>query len=215
MSKDDLWGSSVDKGEGHPTGEREPRLRVVDRRWWAQADESTRDVQAPSVKPSYVEDLERRLAEKDEQLQDHIVRYREAAREFDESRARLRREVWRDIERGRRAFIAELLEILDNLDRAIDASRQDASDGADALLQGIELVRQLFLAKLDGISVKKLEPVGQTFDPAHHEAISTVSTNDPAQDHVVVGVAKAGYMIGDEILRPALVAVARYEPGTN
>ena len=214
MTKDHPAGNSTGEGEGRRADERqgESRVRVVDRRWWVQGGESAADDQVPSLKPSYVEELEQQLAEKDRQLQDHVVRYREAAREFDESRIRVRREVARDVERARRAFIGELLEVLDNLDRAIEAGRKDTSGHADALVQGIELVRQLFLTKLEGIAVRKLAPDGQAFDPERHEAITTVSTTDPTQDNIVVGVAKVGYTIGDEILRPALVAVARYVP---
>src|SRR3990172_2937053 len=105
-------------------------IRVIDRRWWAQS-EGKSAAEAPSLKPSYVEELERQLAEKDQQLQATIARYRSASAEFEEARARLRKEVAKDVERGRRSMIVELLEVVDNLDRALDAAR-DAGPG-DAL----------------------------------------------------------------------------------
>lgn len=183
------------------------KLNVIDRRWWAQGEDAAAGAEVPSLKPSYVQDLERQIAEKDRQLQDTIARYREAAREFDEARVRQRREVAKEVERGRRVFLAELLEVVDNLERATDVGRRGGA--GDALLQGIELVQQQFLAKLEGCGVRRIDAVGQPFDPERHEAISTVPTDDPAQDHVVVGVTRAGYLVGDEVLRPAHVAVAQ------
>jgi len=184
----------------------QPSVRVVDRRWWARSGDEG-DAEAPSLKPTYVEELERRLAEKDEQLQATIAKYRAAATEFDDARARLRKEVSKDVERGRRAMLGELLEVVDNLDRAIDAARAAGTGGA--LLQGVELVHQQFLATLASFGVTRVDALGRPFDPATHEAVTTVPVTDPAQDHAVVGVVKHGYAVGDEVLRPALVAVGQ------
>lgn len=195
------------------THEPEPSVKVVDRRWWAQpssvegaADAGTAS-RASSLKPTYVEELEQKLAEKDAQLQDVLAKYREAAREFEDARARMRKEVAKDAERARRGFVAEFLEVIDNLELALDAGRR--ADPDDPLLKGVELVRQQFLAKLEGIGVRRLEPLGQPFDPTRHEAVSVVPATDASQDHQVCGVVRAGYLIGDEVLRPALVAVGR------
>jgi molecular chaperone GrpE len=185
-------------------------VKVVDRRWWANQDQAAGDAtraDTTSLKPTYVEELERQVAEKDRQLQELIAKHREAASEFESSRARLRREIARDSERGRREIIADLLEVLDNLDRALDATRSGAS--ADALLQGVDLVRRQFLAKLEGMGVRRIEAEGQPFDPALHEAVTVVPAADPDQDGQIVGVVRQGYRIKDDVLRPAAVAVAK------
>lgn len=187
----------------------EVKVRVIDRRWWANPDAETTG-EAPSAKPSYVEGLERQLAEKDRQLQDTIARYRDAAREFDEARVRQRREVSKEVERGRRVFLTELLDVVDNLERAIDAGRRaQGGPAAEALVEGVTLVQQQFLVKLEGFGVRPIQAVGARFDPTCHEAIATVPTHDPAQDQVVVGVLRTGYLVGDEVLRPAHVAVGQ------
>jgi len=192
--------------------EQEIPVKVVDRRWWVnqeQANASTATA-TPSLKPTYVEELEQKLAEKDTQLQDAIARYRGASTEFEESRLRLRREIGKDIERARREVLAELLDVVDNLDRAIEAAKSSsAPDRIDTLLQGVEMVRQQFLAKLEGFGVKRIESEGQPFDPSLHEAISAVPASTPAQDGTIVGVIRHGYRIGDDVLRPASVAVAK------
>ena len=185
-------------------------VKVIDRRWWANQDQgaaSTERASSGSQKPTYVEELERQLAEKDRQVQEYIGKYRQAATEFEEARLRLRREIAKDIERGRREIIADLLEVLDNLDRAIEAPTTGASP--EALLQGVELVRRQFLAKLEGLGVRRIDAEGQDFDPAIHEAISVVPVTDPAEDGKVIGVVRRGYRINDDVLRPTAVAVAK------
>lgn len=188
--------------------EHEIPVKVVDRRWWARGEDG--DAATParsSSKPSYVEGLEQQLAEKDRQLQDAIAKYRQAAAEFDDSRLRLRREISKDIERGRREILADLLDVVDNLDRAIESARQGAS--TDAVLQGVEMVRRQFLTKLEGLGVTRIESAGEPFDPTLHEAITTVPAQSADQDGRVVGIVRHGYRIGEEVLRHASVAVAK------
>ena len=96
-------------------------LKVTDRRWWAKEQSDTGDVaDEPKLKPSYVEELEQKVAAKDEEIQRLIAQYRSASSEFDDARARLRKELSKDVERGRRSLIVSFLEVLDNLDRALD-----------------------------------------------------------------------------------------------
>ena len=180
-------------------------VKVVDRRWWARGDDAAPPER--SSKPTFVEELEQQLAEKDRIAQEYIAKYRQAANEFEESRLRLRREISKDIERGRREILADLLDVVDNLDRAIEAARLTPSP--EALLQGVEMVRRQFLSKLEGLGVKRIEVEGAEFDPLKHEAISTVPAASSEDDGRVVGVVRHGYTIGDDVLRPASVAVAK------
>src|SRR5512137_1090587 len=175
--------------------EQQNDIQVVDRRWWARGDSPSAAAEQPFEKPTY-----------DEELRATLARYREANAEFEQARARLRRDVAKEVERGTRAVLADLLEVVDNLDRAIESARTAA--GGSPLLQGVEMVRAQFLAKLDGHGVRRFESAGQRFDPSRHEAATTVPVADPAQDGVIVGVIRQGYTIRDEVLRPAVVAVA-------
>src|SRR6476659_3754327 len=103
-------------------------LKVTDKRWWVKSegarDEST-PAEEPKLKPTYIEELEARLAAKDQELQQILAKYRSASDEFDQARARLRKEVSKDVERGRRSMIVSFLEVLDNLDRALTAAASD------------------------------------------------------------------------------------------
>jgi molecular chaperone GrpE len=186
----------------------DPEVKVVDRRWWAREAEAGGSTDTgSSLKPTYVEELEQQLAEKDRQLQSTIAKYREASGEFEQSRARIRKDVMKDLERARRSILADLLEVVDNLDRAIDAAKEASTN--DALLQGVEMVRTQFLAKLAAHGVRRVDASGEPFDPARHEAIVTMATDNPAEDGTVGAVIAPGYLIGDEVLRPATVAVRK------
>jgi molecular chaperone GrpE len=182
-------------------------VKVVDRRWWARQDDGSAPEPSGGSKPTYVEDLERQLAEKDRIAQEYIAKYRQAAAEFEDSRLRLKREISKDVERARREILADLLDVVDNLDRALDAARQSPSP--DALLQGVEMVQRQFLGKLEALGVKRIDVAGAAFDPAVHEAVSTVPAQSPEHEGRVVGVIRHGYTIGADVLRPASVAVAR------
>jgi len=190
-------------------------VKVVDRRWWANPEGTTATGEtgsSASRKPTYVEELEQRLAEKDKLAQEYIVKYRQAAAEFDEARLRLRREISKDIERTRREVISEMLEVLDNLDRAIDSAQR--SEAPKAFLEGVEMVQRQFLGKLDALGVTRIAADAQPFDPAVHEAVTTVPASSPEQDGLIVGVIRHGYRIGDDVLRPASVAVGKLESVT-
>ena len=190
--------------------EQESPVKVVDRRRWKADGETNAEAAAPaSLKPSYVEELETKLASAEKQAQEYLGKYRQASQEFEDARARMRKELAKDAERSRREVLVSLLEVVDNLDRAIDAARGTGKEPTDPLLQGVEMVRQQFLSKLDGFGVRRIESLGQAFDPLLHEAVTTVSTEDPSADGRIVGVIAPGYRIGDEVLRPALVAVAQ------
>lgn len=186
-------------------------VKVVDRRWWARAvaeDAPAPDTDVPSVfeKPSYVQELEQQLEAKNEQLQEYVTAVHEMQREFEAMRARVRKDASRDAELNRRAVFADLLEVIDNLDRALAAAR--AGGSADQLVQGVELVRQQFLHKLAGYGISRIEPLGEPFDPEIHEAVTTVPVTAEYAEGIVAGVAAPGYLIGDDVLRPAAVAVA-------
>jgi molecular chaperone GrpE (heat shock protein) len=188
--------------------EHEIPVKVVDRRWWAnKAETGSDDGAAKLAKPTYVEELEQQVADKDRLVQEYIAKYRQASSDFEEARIRLRKEIGKDVERARRDVLSEILEVVDNLDRAIDASAQASS--VESVLQGLDLVRRQFLAKLEGLGVTRIDTAAQPFDPALHEAITTVPADSPEQDGLVVGIVRHGYRIQNDVLRPAAVAVAK------
>ncbi len=183
-------------------------VRVVDKRWWAQDDDNNSD-EPRSTKPSFVRDLEGKLATSEEQRRSLGAKYKEAAAELENDRVRLKREIAKDVDREKRRVLATFLEIIDNLDRALEAGQESSSDGA--LLQGVEMIQQQFLDTLQKHQVSRIDATGDTFDPTKHDAISMVPVSTAAQDNIVIDVVKPGYRVGDEVLRPANVTVGKYE----
>lgn len=105
-------------------------------------------------------------------------------------------------------FARELLVIVDNLQRTIDAIESQATADNAALLEGIRATRRLFMQTLERFGVHEIAALGQRFDPNLHEAIMDV--DDPSQPPgTVVRVVEHGYMIHDRLLRPARVFVTK------
>ena len=100
----------------------------------------------------------------------------------------------------------DLLPTLDDLERALEHS-STAPGGDGGLVAGVEMVRKGLLAALEKHGVVRISALGQTFDPSRHEAVGMVEAGD-ATANTVVAEHRAGYMIGDRLLRPAIVIVA-------
>ncbi len=132
--------------------------------------------------------------------------------EMENLRKRTTREVADARTYGISGFARDILDIADNLQRALDAVPAEAKASADpglkALIEGVELTERSLLNTLEKNGVKKFDPSGEKFDPNFQQAMYEVpDATVPAG--TVVQVVQAGYMIGDRVLRPALVAVSK------
>jgi molecular chaperone GrpE len=109
-------------------------------------------------------------------------------------------------------FARDILDIADNLQRALDAvpaeTKAAADPGLKALIEGVELTERSLLNTLEKNGVKKFDPSGEKFDPNFQQAMFEVP-DASVPSGTVVQVVQAGYMIGDRVLRPALVGVSK------
>jgi molecular chaperone GrpE len=139
-------------------------------------------------------------------------RFLRLAADFDNYRKRVAQESERRAEAQKKAFILELLPIIDNLERAL-GSGQSAS--REQLLQGVEMTLQQLYRLLHAHGVEPEDSVGQPFDPRYHEAIA--SRYDPTKpDHVILEIFQRGYRYRGESFRPAKVVLndlSKAEPG--
>lgn len=120
-------------------------------------------------------------------------------------RARIEREKERVLATERGKIAVALLEIGDELDRAL------SSDGAESPLgKGVRMIREGLLRRLQGMGIERLSLVGRPFDPNLAEAVDLVPVAEPEKSDLVVSEDVPGYKLGDKILRPARVRVARY-----
>jgi molecular chaperone GrpE len=132
--------------------------------------------------------------------------------EMENLRKRTTREIADARAYGITAFARDVLDIADNLQRALDAvpaeAKANADPGLKALIEGVELTERSLLNTLEKNGVKKSDPTGERFDPNFQQAMYEVP--DPSVPAgTVVQVIQAGYKIGDRILRPALVGVSK------
>jgi molecular chaperone GrpE len=140
---------------------------------------------------------------------DQLARaYQDVNRDREEFKQRLTRERDRmmDVERGNVA--TTLLEAIDELDRCLAASAQDTSP----LAQGVRMIRDALLVKVQGTGIERIQVVGQPFDPNVAEAADMEITTSPDEDQKVVAEVRAGYRLKERVIRPARVKVARYIP---
>jgi molecular chaperone GrpE len=201
------------KEQAQPESEGSPELRVTDRRRVylddEQAEQSS-ETEQPSLKPSYVEELEVRTRAAEKQVQEVQSRFdqlrQQLQRETDETRQRLNRAADERAAADKARFIASLLPVVDDLYRAIQAAEEGAD--RDALIEGVRRIAGSFENSLTSAGVESVPSTGETFDPELHEAVDTAEVESD-QDGKVLEEYSRGFRLGDRLLRAARVRVGR------
>lgn len=142
-------------------------------------------------------------AEKAE-MKDRMLR---VAAEFDNWKKRARKDQSDGEARAKEAVLRDFLEIVDNLERATASFGEGKESDAKSVRDGVELVLRQARSKFERYQVKSVDSVGQPFDPRLHEAISQAPSADAKPGSIIHELQK-GYVIGDKLLRPAMVVVA-------
>jgi molecular chaperone GrpE len=141
-------------------------------------------------------------------LRDQLLR---TAADFDNFRKRARRSEDEALRRGREQMLKDLLPVFDNLERAVQHA--EGSPEAKAVASGLRMVLKQFVDTLDKAGIKRIAAVGQAFDPTHHEAIQHLeSAEHPAG--VVMAEVQPGYLMGDNLIRAAMVVVSKGPPAS-
>jgi molecular chaperone GrpE len=157
----------------------------------------------PAVTAEELEALKRQLDEAQAQAAEYKDGWQRAVAEFSNYRKRLDRENETAYQNAVAAIAKRYLPVLDDLERALATRPADL-----AWAEGIELICRKLKAILDAEGIQRIEAEGQIFDPNFHEAIS----QEPSPDHAsgqVIEVIRNGYMLGDRVIRPAMVRVAQ------
>jgi molecular chaperone GrpE len=157
---------------------------------------------APRAEPTEgvasVEELRREIEEK----QDRLLR---ALAETENVRRRAQRERDDYVRYANESLLRDLIPVLDNLDRALEAARSGGD--AKGVVAGVELIHRELLKVLERAGVTRFSALGQPFDPTRHEAIASVVTADAAPG-TVLRETLPGYLLHNRLLRAALVSVA-------
>ena len=154
-----------------------------------------------------IEDLNALLAKKQTELDRANARADQAHAEIEAAGRRLESAAAKELEQRTRKLLESFLPVVDDLDRAIAAAKTHI-ESAD-VVAGLDLVRRSLLTRLGQFGVAHLPALGEKFDPQRHDALALVPVTDSAQDGRVLDVMREGYLIGEDTLRPAGVAVGK------
>ncbi len=151
--------------------------------------------------------LSDQLEESRAQTQEQKNLYMRALADYDNYRKRVERDIQDLSERGRRDLLKRILPVLDNLARAEEYRKAGAP--VEKIIDGVMQTSKQLLAALEAEKVRPIEVVGKPFDPSIAEAVATQPAADGVEDNTVVAEAAKGYYMGDDVLRPAQVVVAK------
>ncbi len=152
-----------------------------------------------------VTDLQLALAAKAEEVKALNDKYLRLAAEFENYKRLIQRDQRDQIRFGNEQLLKELLPVVDNLERAIKSSREGGS--SEVLIQGVDLTLKQLTGALTRFHVVPVETVGRPFDPATHQAVTSVAS-DKVPDQHIVDEFQRGYLLHDRILRAAMVSVS-------
>ena len=158
-------------------------------------------------------DLQAALEAKEQELAELKDKYLRALADNENARKRIRQQSEESVRIQREAILRDLLPIIDNLERAVEAARTSDS-GSKTIIDGVEMVLRSMMDLLRAQGVTTLESVGQTFDPTRHEAVDHVASEVHAPNQIVQEFHR-GYQIGDRVIRPARVSVSKGPGGQS
>jgi molecular chaperone GrpE len=180
-----------------------------------QSEEPTKvEIKTPQSSPDG--DTETQIADEDpasmlqvaqQQAQESYDRLLRVSAEFDNYKKRTAREMQDVVKYANETMAKELLTVVDNLERAIEAAGVECSDD-DPMVKGIHLTLGEVLKVLERHKVRPVNALGEPFDPTYHQAMMQEEVADQAPNTVVREMQK-GYMIHDRLLRPAMVVVSK------
>jgi molecular chaperone GrpE len=164
--------------------------------------EETETVSAGDMQADNVADGKNSLQKKYDELNDSYLRL---MAEFDNYRKRTLREKAELIRSGGESVLTALLPVIDDLERAIQTVR--ASEGVDAVKEGVELIYSKFITYLGQQGVKSVQAIGEPFDTEKFEAVAIIPAPDESKKGKVIDSVQTGYTLYDKVIRHAKVVV--------
>lgn len=198
----------------------EPQVKVTDRRRvrldaaaeHGKAGEASPPSSEPVAEGPPADDRDARMAEHEARIEELSRAYATLLEDNRSFRARLEREKGRVLESERGQLAQALLEAADDLERALSAVTGAAEAQGEALrtlADGVRLSLSGLHKRIADLGAERIPVLGQRFDPRLAEAVDTVPISDEAQEDLVLQEVRAGWRIGERILRPARVRVGR------
>lgn len=152
------------------------------------------------------EDYEKEIEELRKQCEDNYNKLLRMQADFDNYRKRVAKEREEMYSSALEEIVADLLPVVDNMERAVEAFKNDKLD--DKYVSGVEMVFRQFMDVLARKGVKEIEALDKDFDPNIHHAVMQVPVEDENDENKVKEVFQKGYMLGNKVIRPTLVKVS-------
>lgn len=150
--------------------------------------------------------LKEALEREKERADEYLNRLKYLQADFENYQKRVGREREELVKRASEELILKLLSVVDDLERAVEASR--SSSDKEVLASGVEMVLKQFQATLAEEGLSQIEAVGKPLDPELHEVVTTVET-DQCPENIIVRVLRKGYSLNGRVIRPSMVEVAK------
>jgi molecular chaperone GrpE len=166
-------------------------------------------VEEPAKVETQVDLLKERLGKSEEQTKELEDRLLRLAAEFDNYKKRMAKEFGYLIKNANENLILQLLDTLDNFQRALDSAK--TSDDYDSFHKGVELIYNHMKEILTKEGLKEIEASGKPFDPNFHEAVTQAESDESAEGIIIDEIGK-GYMLNDRLLRASKVVVSKGKP---
>ena len=192
--------------------DQEVKIRVTDKRFWVQEEAGTPARESSSsLKPTYVEELEKRRAEAEKKVEEVIASYRDfrdrSEAENRQARERIRSEYEKRLQQARGETVEKFIDIFENFERALLHARK--SPDREGLLQGVELIHTQFGGILAELGLEEVAGQGEYYDPELAEAVAVTEVSEPEKDNLILEVVRKGYRLNGKLVRPARVRVGQ------
>jgi molecular chaperone GrpE len=168
-----------------------------------ESPEGVEQVEKAEQLKEEIEALLKQLEEAQAKAAENLAGWQRSQAEFINYKNRVQRDRELDYAAMKGDIIKKVLPVLDDMERAL-ANRPEG----DSWASGMELIARKFRSILEAEGLKRIEATGQPFDPNYHEAISSEPNEDVESGHVIE-VVQNGYLLGDRVIRPAMVRVAQ------
>lgn len=203
MAEERAEQEPVVEDEGNPTDD--AAAATADAAGKAEPDVVEGEVESPLDDAAELLDADiARLQEELEQARDMALRAQADAQN-------VKRRAEQDVEKARKyaleRFCSELLPVVDNLERALEAAAGD-DEAVKSFAEGVRLTLKSFHGALEKFQIKAVDPVGEPFDPEFHQAMSMIENPD-AEPNTVLAVMQKGYTLNGRLVRPAMVMVSK------
>ena len=169
-------------------------------------DESMKEAK-PVEKPleNELDELRKALKEEHDRAEDYLIRLKYLQADFENFQKRVNREMLDLVKYGNERLIVKLLNVIDDLERAIKSGKE--TDSKEALIEGVEMVLKELKEILRKEGLEEINAIGKNFDPNLHEAVAHIQTKDHPANTIIEEIRK-GYLLNGRLIRPSMVKVA-------